>query len=1135
MLSKKKILIFLIILHHALAFSLAASVYINEILFNPPGVDTPNEYIELRGTPNYVLPNGTYFVAIEGDLNGNPGTIQNIFDLSGVHVGGNGFIVLLQKNSPYTVADGTTVLLNTGSGNGWGSGASSSIKHQGENNQTEIENPSATFMLILTTNKPNIGDDIDTNNDGIPEPEIFGQWVVLDSIGILDASGAGDVGYGLINYRANSEATVKIGRVIEINFTPSYVGRLGNTTNYTENDWVVSDNLTGSAPVWMLGPPGSTLPTGFAMFPLNNIGAPNFNDIPIPGIILTRDVNLNLQESGGTNRYFLRLNTYPFGQVTIMVSTDGQTLVSADNGKTFDFTAVVNFTNTNAITVLVKAVDDNIVEAGVHKSTVRHRIISTYDYIGYPTNSIIPEIVFNIQDNDYLLLNEIKINPPGEDAPFEFIELKGEAFSILTNTYVLAINGDRQKNPGKLELVISLNGYQLGTNGLLLLMAPLAPYSPALETTKVFIPEFTNAGGILPNNSVSFLLVYSETPFIKDKDLDDDDNGTLENFPKDAWIFDAISAVSSKTNIFIYGGAAVSLSEGIPDAVVRFSNNTNRISSNAWFGGKLFPYGGDVLEFDESSVSSNFPSGYILTPGAPNVAQLIISYIAPISGVIGDFTNPEVYFWITNSSDNYTNLSISVSVNNTSVVQNANLSITRISEQKYRLKIEPTGIGYSIITIAATDGNLTTYRSFYYAASDMGRPGGYFLTGVSDASAAIAIDENWMFVGDDENEVIRIYPRNRSGPPIAEFNMTPYLGLSDFEGEKPREVDIEAAYRIGNRIYWVGAHSNSNIGEGRTNRSRIFVTDIIGSGTNSVLVYVGRYDYLKEDLVNWDLNNGHGKGAGYYNLAYSAQDGIDPKTPWGFNIEGVAPAPDNPQAAFIAFRAPIVPPANRTHALIVPVLNFTNLAASGAPPGSAVFGMPIELDLYGRGIRDIVGNSNGYIIVAGTPYNFPGPYPDDFKLYTWSGLPGSPAFEHDTDLSGLVPEGIVEIPPQPWTENTEIQIVSDCGTRIYYGDGKPAKSLPVPAFKKFRVDTVKLGRIVKTAPIITSLRIENGVEYLSWRSIAGDSYLIQYKNSLTDIEWITLPITLRAYGTHTQFTNSFTLTGTRFYRILVQP
>jgi hypothetical protein len=58
-------------------------VFINEILFNPPYGDPTNEFVELRGPPNLVLPAGTYLVSVEGDTEANPGLIQNRFDLSG--------------------------------------------------------------------------------------------------------------------------------------------------------------------------------------------------------------------------------------------------------------------------------------------------------------------------------------------------------------------------------------------------------------------------------------------------------------------------------------------------------------------------------------------------------------------------------------------------------------------------------------------------------------------------------------------------------------------------------------------------------------------------------------------------------------------------------------------------------------------------------------------------------------------------------------------------------------------------------------------------------------------------------------------------------------------------------------------
>ena len=98
-------------------------MWINEILFNPPGSDAPNEYIELRGTPGATIPAGTYLVGIEGDANGlppaNPGVVQDIFNLSGMQFGSNGYLVLRQKGSQYNPATGSSVYTNTGTGAGW--------------------------------------------------------------------------------------------------------------------------------------------------------------------------------------------------------------------------------------------------------------------------------------------------------------------------------------------------------------------------------------------------------------------------------------------------------------------------------------------------------------------------------------------------------------------------------------------------------------------------------------------------------------------------------------------------------------------------------------------------------------------------------------------------------------------------------------------------------------------------------------------------------------------------------------------------------------------------------------------------------------------------------------------------------
>ena len=127
-------------------------------------------------------------------------------------------------------------------------------------------------------------------------------------------------------------------------------------------------------------------------------------------------------------------------------------------------------------------------------------------------------------------------------------------------------------------------------------------------------------------------------------------------------------------------------------------------------------------------------------------------------------------------------------------------------------------------------------------------------------------------------------------------------------------------------------------------------------------------------------------------------------------VEGLSMAPGSTNAAYIGFRAPLVPPTNRANALIVPVNNFTTLASAGGPPGTAVFGEPIQLNLGCRGIRSIEGHTNGYLLVVGPPGPATGVSPADFRLFTWTGYATNTPQERAADLSGLNPEGIVEVP-----------------------------------------------------------------------------------------------------------------------------
>ena len=437
-----------------------------------------------------------------------------------------------------------------------------------------------------------------------------------------------------------------------------------------------------------------------------------------------------------------------------------------------------------------------------------------------------------------------------------------------------------------------------------------------------------------------------------------------------------------------------------------------------------------------------------------------------VSGVISDPTDPAsnlgIDFTINDAETAANALTVTVSSSNTSVVPLANLTLSGTNALR-SLKIIPLGVGYSTINVTVSDGSLTSSYTISYAASGASSTpaNSRYHTGKSDASTAIVIDADYMLVGDDEDQKLRLYNRNNSGLPVNSFDFTTSLNLTDISGGIPREVDIEASMKVGNSIYWMGSESNAAGGNARPNRNRIFKTDIAGTGANTTLSYVSRYDFMKQDILAWDANNVHGKGANYYGLTASATTGVIPESTNlnGFNIEGLETAPDN-TTAYIAFRAPQTIPDNRTKALIIPVTNFsTILSNTGGTIGSAVFGTPIELNLDGRGIREIRKNTNNeYLIITGASTD--GIAIKDFRLYSWTGNPDDAPIRLSTDLTGINAEGsyesLLEV-PAGLTTGSNVQLLLDSGGNNWYADGTASKDLAQINFQKFRSETVTLG------------------------------------------------------------------------------
>ncbi|MEO8458967.1 MAG: lamin tail domain-containing protein [Dokdonella sp.] len=476
-----------------------------------------------------------------------------------------------------------------------------------------------------------------------------------------------------------------------------------------------------------------------------------------------------------------------------------------------------------------------------------------------------------------------------------------------------------------------------------------------------------------------------------------------------------------------------------------------------------------TVAYDPCIGSPNAPTVQVDALATSLFLDLEPSGSGAVGGVINDPTDPAAtagigfVFALPGGGDPST-LTVAATSSNSAVVDAAGLQLSGSGATRL-LTIVPLAVGYSTITVRATDtnNNAGTYIIRYAASAPSQTPTlTRFQTGTSDASATIAVDSNTMLVADDENQGLRLFRRASSGLALASFDFTNQLGLTDISGGIPREVDLEGSARIGNRLYWTGSHSNSKDGALRPNRQRVFATDLSGTGDSAVLTYVGRYDHLREDLIAWDNANGHGLGAGALGFALGTAVGIEPERPDGFNIEGLAIAPDG-ESAYLAFRAPLLPMAARTHALIIPIAHFNTLVTGAAPvslpAGSAEIGAPIFLDLGGRGVRSLDRNSVGdYLITAGPPAGSTGIASADFRLFGWNGQPAGQPFVIVADPlvlngTGGSLESLVEV-PAALGAGSVLQLVSDNGDTVWYADGMASKDLAEKRHAKFRSDLI---------------------------------------------------------------------------------
>ncbi|WP_321491410.1 phytase [uncultured Desulfobacter sp.] len=167
-------------------------ILLNEFKSNIPEDIHALQYIELRGTENHTIKN-TYLVVIDGDED-NEGIVDYAYNLDGVTIGSNGLIIIKNENKYNDVVSAETTVINEP--------LIKTYVDDDEHKDGILEHDAVTYILIKTTSTIAIGDDLDTDNDGVLD--LADDAEILDSVGSLDG-GSGFVYGGIVLNQSASD------------------------------------------------------------------------------------------------------------------------------------------------------------------------------------------------------------------------------------------------------------------------------------------------------------------------------------------------------------------------------------------------------------------------------------------------------------------------------------------------------------------------------------------------------------------------------------------------------------------------------------------------------------------------------------------------------------------------------------------------------------------------------------------------------------------------------------------------------------------------------------------------------------------------------------------------------------------
>jgi hypothetical protein len=261
--------------------------------------------------------------------------------------------------------------------------------------------------------------------------------------------------------------------------------------------------------------------------------------------------------------------------------------------------------------------------------------------------------------------------------------------------------------------------------------------------------------------------------------------------------------------------------------------------------------------------------------------------------------------------------------------------------------------------------------------ADATQPEMIVFNGICDASAGVALDENRIIVGDDEQPWLSIY-RLAGGDSDARIPLPPRRAST---GDAEPEADLEGATGFDGRIVWISSNGRNKNGKVRPERFQLFASHWRSADQKEWQQdFSPSFGGLPEAIAATTGESYKPLRKSVGNLQRTDED-LAPKKK-GFNVEGLSVSEDG-RLLLIGLRNP--QPGGR--AVLFRVDNAGELLDAGNR--AAALGPVVTLDLGGRGIRDIAWSPahRAYVIAAGqADDDDPGP---GFALFTWDG-DGSP-------------------------------------------------------------------------------------------------------------------------------------------------